>query len=297
MIRALKLALAPLALVAGCLFLATPANAATFSGTCNQYVTGSYTAVTINDTTSSCTIGVNVTSTGPISITTAGPTSLQDVESSNTTSNGAITISSGGSLTAKTISTKVSPISITTSVSGANIQTAGITTTTGYIYVNASGTVDVTAAITTTSNTTGGVGNVLIEAGGNLETQAITTTLTGNIDLKAQMTSGNNNLFTIGGTGQANGVNGVLTAGNGAIYVTNGSATSTAGITLIVSGVGIMNSMLALWMLMDRVVRRPGRSNFWPIPWPSQLPQLQRCRPTTPVRSAQTTVWLLLRRQ
>lgn len=107
-----------------------------------------------------------------------------------------------------------------------------------------SGSIDV---LDINSNTASFNGNVLITANGNVKTNSISTnggTSWGAVEINAN-TGGGNTLFTIGGTGQSNGVNGTIntstTTGGGfsptfiqgGVYITNGDASSTGGITLV----------------------------------------------------------------
>jgi hypothetical protein len=111
---------------------------------------------------------------------------------------------------------------------------------TGSITISAQGTISAMGI-----STTGG-GNILLSATGNIGTKNLTTssgTNTGGIEVDANTASAGS-LFTIGGTNNANGVNGTInttstTGGgtapafiHGGLFITNGNAASTAGITV-----------------------------------------------------------------
>jgi hypothetical protein len=98
-----------------------------------------------------------------------------------------------------------------------------------------------------TANSADGGGNVLLQAQNDIGTGAIyggsDTTATA-VEIDANL-AGGNDLFTVGGDGETNGVNGTINAGNntgggtatdaisGGVFITNGTAGSTGGITVV----------------------------------------------------------------
>lgn len=97
------------------------------------------------------------------------------------------------------------------------------------------------------ANTADGGGNVLLQAQNDIQTGTIygssDTTATA-VEIDANL-AGGNSLFTIGGDGESNGVNGSIFAGNntgggtavdsisGGVFITNGTSDSTGGITVV----------------------------------------------------------------
>jgi len=207
--RWLGLAIAPIALAF--FAMAQPALANNYSGNCADYpnLSGGGTfdgngSVTISDT--NCTLNQPVVAAGTISIS-------------------ATTINTQG-LTGNQIDVEAT--------GGDSTTTGNISSSNGYIRVRGNN-VKVTGTISVSS-----AGNILLLAQAKLQTGAVTGSPGYNVDLKANL-GGGNTLFTIGGTGLTNGVNGTVTAkplgsnpnfASTVLYITNGTSASTGGITL-----------------------------------------------------------------
>ncbi len=192
-----------------------PALANDYNGNCANYpnLSGGGTFdgngnVTITDT--NCTLNQAITATGIVSI-----------EASTVTTQG---------ITGNQID-----INATT---GNSTTTGNLSSSYGYIRVRGNN-VKVTGTVAVSD-----AGNILLLAKTKLQTGAITGAPGYNVDLKAN-TNGGNTLFTIGGSGLTNGVNGTVTAkplGNNpyyastVLYITNGSSASTGGIKLSAAG-------------------------------------------------------------
>jgi hypothetical protein len=179
---------------------------------------------------------ITITSTGDLTtgaLTDSGSTITLNATPGDLTT-GAITNTNGNTILAATVGRGIPnqpPVGGRVEVDGA------ITATNGYVQVNAQYTVKVTSTVKTTNG-----GNILINAGNTLQTGAVSTSLGGQIDLKANTSNTSAGTFTIGGTGQANGVNGTITAtGSGrdqllpssVVYVTNQGGITLAGTTKI----------------------------------------------------------------
>ena len=164
---------------------------------------------------------------GDVDITESGSCTISHA----LTASGHIHITAGSSITAQDLSAQ-SEVDLNAST---DITITGAVNA-NFSYVRMQGNnVGVTGTVSTTT-----FGNILLLAQANLKTGSITSAPGYNIDLKANL-AGANTLFTIGGTGLTNGVNGTVTAqplGNEpgfastVLYITNGTAASTGGIKL-----------------------------------------------------------------
>lgn len=201
----LRLVLAPFALA----FFAFTQQAQAASYTCSN-VPASVTGDADITESGSCNIGYPVTATGRIKITAGGAVTTQ-------------------SLTATQEVDIQAPASSDITVTGSLNSDLG--------FVNLYGAnISVSGTVAVTNN-----GNILIRAQKNLVTGSVTGAPGFNIDLKANQDGSANTVFTIGGTGNANGVNGTITArpvgyapyfAGAIIHVVNGTGSSTGGITL-----------------------------------------------------------------
>jgi hypothetical protein len=225
-------------------------GAVTIEVTGNIDITGTVSAnggnVYITTTSGTVTIGGATTSTGqvyifgPSGLTTAAITSsdYMFLETSSGTS------SFSGELTSTNNYIYLQSPNIVSTAAASLSAGAYIQVTDGGVQtINLKGTV-----ASGTYNQQGGT--ILLFAQGNIATGAITLSSlnaaanqAGSLDIKANQ-GGGNALFTIGGTGQTNGVNGPITMKTGlgggtqnnfftgGLFITNGSLSSTGGITL-----------------------------------------------------------------
>ena len=172
--------------------------------------------------------GISISGTKAVTtktLTSTGPTLVLSVASSG----GSVTTTALSS--AGTVNVGANPTGTTGDVK----ITGAVTASNGYVQVRAGGLIKITGAVKATVG-----GNILLIAQSTLRTGAVTGAPGFNVDLKANQGSGNNSLFTIGGSGQANGVNGKITGkASGSlgdvVYVTNGATGSTGGITVTAS--------------------------------------------------------------
>jgi len=202
------------------------ANATTYSSCASVPSSPPAGDVIVNDS-GACSLGtVNISGGGKLQVTAA----------SSITASQALTASS----ISFTAGTSISSQDLTSTSGSIDLNASADSTTTGNLsaadsYIRVQGNnVKVTGTVTATN-----LGNILLLAQANLQSGSITGAPGYNIDLKANL-AGANTLFTIGGTGLTNGVNGTITAkplGNNpyvastVLYVTNGTSSSTGGIT------------------------------------------------------------------
>ena len=201
------LVLAPLALA---FFAFTqPALAADYTGDCANVPASVSGNVDINES-GACNITHPVTATGRIKITAGSTISTQDLNS-------------------------FAEVDLQAPASSNITVTGAITTDSGFVNLFGNNII-----VTGTINPVN-LGNILIRAQSNLVTGQIIGAPGSNIDLKANQAGASNTLFTIGGSGNTNGVNGTITAkpagydpyfAPAIVHVVNGTANSTGGITL-----------------------------------------------------------------
>jgi hypothetical protein len=220
MIRKIKLGLAGLAVAAASLFMAASASAATFSGTCAQYVTGSYTSVSITDTSSECFLAVDVISSGPITINSTNAILSQNIESTG-----------GGN---RSITTTAPNAQL--NVQG-KIAVTGATSSSGSIVINNTGNVNITGAITTTLQP------VLLQVAGTGQNEIGGQTSTTNAPISLLFTGMGATLHTgeIKGTNSNITVKNTGTSGNG--YIIISQVSDTAGFVYISSATGVFGAI------------------------------------------------------
>lgn len=229
-------ALGALALMAG-FFIAAPPAYADYNGTCGNLTSWDGQGnVSINDQ-NACTLPINVTSSGSVSITAPSISG-----SGKNISGTVVTVTANsGDIEVGTVTSTV----YNTILSGENVKTSTISSNWGVRVTATDGTLDL-ENITSNANNGSFGGNVILTATGNIKTGNITnggTTTAGGIEIHANTAGGESiSAFNIGGGG-SNGT-GVLdvrnTTGGGSdpgympagIYVTNGNSSSTAGITV-----------------------------------------------------------------
>jgi hypothetical protein len=194
------------ALAMGSLLMASPARAADYTGNCAG-ISAFNGSGNVDITDTACTLSQSISASGHIHIT-------------------ADSISAPGK-----VLTSVYEIDLRAT---GDIAVGNLTTT--YSYINVQGdNVNISGDVAVTT-----WGNILMIAQHNLATANITGAPGLNVDLKANA-SGANTPFIIGGTGNANGVNGTVatqpsgnlpTWASAVMYITNGTSGSLGGITI-----------------------------------------------------------------
>jgi hypothetical protein len=164
---------------------------------------------------------------GSVTITESGACTIDHP----VTATGKITISAGSTINAQGFSADAE---VDLSAPGDITIDGGVLATNYFVHVQG-GSINVSGPVTTVNQ-----GNILLVAQQNLATGTISAAPGFNIDLKANV-AGGNVPFTIGSSGQSNGVNGAIIAhtygyqawlASAIVYVTNGDSNSTGGITV-----------------------------------------------------------------